>query len=257
MLRVVNAHLRDAEIFFNEEAHKYTTAKVKDMTSVTTLIKKFFSEFDADGILSKMERFGALAKKYPGMSRDEVKQSWKDKGSLAAKTGTRLHKFIEMYFNGIEDLEDSDAIAVEIGMFKNWFLDLDEHYSPYRTEWIIFDEELKIAGTIDMLFRVDAHDARKVAIFDWKCSKEIKFKNKYGKGLLPIGHVEDCNYNHYSLQLSLYKYLLEKNYGLVVEEMNLVVIHRTNSEALVIPVKDMSNEIANMLDTIATQKIPK
>lgn len=247
MLSALNYHHRDSGIFFDEEAHKYTTENVKDMTSVTTFIKKFFNEFDADKILSKMERFGALAKNYPGMTREQVKQSWKDKGSLAAQTGTRLHKYIELFFNGIEDDQDSEAILVEIDMFKDWICELDSKYVPFRTEWIIYDEELKIAGTIDMLFRVDATDARKVAIFDWKCSKEIKFKNKYEKARAPIEHLEDCNYTHYSLQLNLYKYLLEKNYDLQVVEMNLIVIHRNNSKAQIIPVHPMEREIKLIL----------
>jgi ATP-dependent exoDNAse (exonuclease V) beta subunit len=128
-------------------------------------------------------------------------------------------------------------------MFQDWFANLSPKYTPFRTEWIIYDEDLKIAGTIDMLFKIKE---KRVAIFDWKCSKEIKFKNSE-RAKFPLAHIDDCNFSHYSLQLNLYKFLLEKNYDLIVEEMNLVVIHRVNEAARVIPVKEMQHEIKKML----------
>ena len=39
----------------------------------------------------------------------------------------------------------------------------------------------------------------------------------------PSYDLMDCNYIHYSLQLSLYRYILEKYYGLKVEK--LLMIH--------------------------------
>jgi ATP-dependent exoDNAse (exonuclease V) beta subunit len=252
MLSILNQHTRDLEIFFDEKEHKYSTARETDFTSVTTFIKKFFNEFDADKILDKMARFGALRNKYPGMSKEDVKLSWKEKGRVASETGTQLHKYIEDFFNG-DDTGPAERIDVEIGMFKTWIGALDRKYIPYRTEWVIFDEDLRIAGTIDMLFRLNAYNPRKVAIFDWKCSKEIKYKNKYERPKPPLEHLDDCNFNHYRLQLNLYKFLLEKNYGLEVEEMYLVVIHRTNEAAQFIPVPPAFTEIQAMLQKHSVQ----
>lgn len=246
MLALINQHPRDSNIFFDEEKHAYKTTNVPDLTSVTTFIKKFFSEFDADAIIAKMARFGALGKKYPNMTPQQVKDAWALNGKLASEKGTKLHRYIELFFNGIQE-EDKVGIEPEVDMFYTWASNLDLKYRPFRTEWIIYDEELKIAGTIDMLFAVDVADRRKVAIFDWKCSKEIKFTNPYGNARAPLEYLKDCNYNHYSLQLNLYKYLLEKNYDLQVVEMNLVVIHSNNKEALLVPITNMQKEIRRML----------
>lgn len=30
--------------------------------------------------------------------------------------------------------------------------------------------------------------------------------NPFQQGLYPISHISDCNYNHYALQLNMYKY---------------------------------------------------
>lgn len=246
MLALINQHPRDLGIFFNEESHTYKTMKVASMTSVTTFIKKFFNEFDADAIISKMLRFGSSQKKYPGMSAQQIKDAWALNGKQASAKGTKLHKYIEFFFNG-QDVSDKGDIEVEVEMFYKWVSNLSPKLTPFRTEWIIYDEELKIAGTIDMLFSTDPLDHRKVAIFDWKCSKEIKYTNPYGNARAPIEYLKDCNYNHYSLQLNLYKFLLEKNYNLQVVEMNLVVIHSINEKALIVPITDMQKEIRRML----------
>ena len=52
---------------------------------------------------------------------------------------------------------------------------------------------------------------------DYKTNKEIKtegFKNYEGitqKMLFPLNHLDDCNLNHYTLQLSLYMYIILKH----------------------------------------------
>lgn len=244
MLQCLNYHPRDKFIYFDEEHHKYTTDKVKDMTSVTTFIKSFFTPFNADEVLNKLSRFGTLQKKYPNMTQGDVKAMWSNQGKQASERGTKLHKYIELFYNGISAPIDED-IKKEISMFKEWAIQMNR--TPYRTEWCIYDEELKIAGMIDMICRADPRDPRKLAIYDWKCSKEIKYKNKYSRARDPISHLEDCNFNHYSLQLNLYKYILEKNYNVEIVDMHLVVIHSNNEQCQLIPVRNMKEEIISML----------
>lgn len=248
MLALLNNHPRDKNIQFEEEGHKYTVLGRTDFTSVTTTIKKFFNAFDADKVLNKLTRFGVFEKKYPGKTIEQVKREWNENGRTASARGTRLHQYIEFFFNGIDTpYEEYLDLDIEVNMFYDFAAQLAPNMTPYRTEWYIFDEVHKLAGSIDMIFRVDPADARRVAIYDWKCSKEIKYSNKYEKSKSPIAHLEDCNYNHYSLQLNLYKYILEKRYGLVVVEMMLVIIHRNFSSFNLVAVKDMQREIGDML----------
>jgi len=76
-----------------------------------------------------------------------------------------------------------------------------------------------------MLYQVDEADPSKLVIVDWKRSKEIKRTayNQVGKG--PLSMVPDCNFYHYSLQLNLYRWILEKQYGKSIVGMYLVVVH--------------------------------
>ena len=56
---------------------------------------------------------------------------------------------------------------------------------------------------------------RKFEIYDWKHSTKVVGENgmpipdKYGKrAFAPISHVADTTFNHYALQLSIYRYIL-------------------------------------------------
>jgi hypothetical protein len=56
-----------------------------------------------------------------------------------------------------------------------------------------------------------------VHITDYKTNKEIKtegyvnWQGERSKMLPPVSHLDDCNLNHYSLQLSLYLYMILKH----------------------------------------------
>jgi len=97
---------------------------------------------------------------------------------------------------------------------------LDEtNYNAFRTEWVIYDEESKISGSVDMVYK-DPLDGKYI-IADWKRSKEIKMSNIWKSGNHPITHdLDDCNFIHYSLQLCIYKTILEKNYGIILPRKN-------------------------------------
>ena len=82
----------------------------------------------------------------------------------------------------------------------------------YRTEWTVFHEELKIAGSIDMIFE---NPDGTLQIYDWKRCKEIAKApafNKYSH-IACIDHLPDTNYWHYCLQLNTYKAIIEEKYG--------------------------------------------
>lgn len=249
MLSLLNNHPRDARISFEEDEHKYTVDGIGGYKSTTTFIKNFFKEFDADEVISKMVRVGAFTKKYGNKTPEQVKKDWKDSGISASERGSRLHKYIEDFYNGKETPDQKVAdLDVEVSYFYNFLRKIDQSsLLPYRTEWYIFDDEAKIAGSIDMVFQIDPRQPKRVAIYDWKCSKEIKLNNRYEKGKSPLAHLDNCNFNHYSLQQNMYKYILEKYYGFEVVEMKLVILHRNHPDFFLIDVKNMQKEIRSII----------
>ena len=101
------------------------------------------------------------------------------------------------------------------------------HLKPYRTEWMIYDEDLKLAGSIDMVYE---NSDGSLSIYDWKRAKEITKDNGFGETALTecIQHLPNSNFWHYSLQLNTYKAILERKYGKKVKDLYLVRLHPNN-----------------------------
>ena len=227
MLAQKNTHPRDKDISFQEDGHIYTICGDKYYKSCTTWIKSFFEKFNPDAVIDKMMESPQWPdSKYFGMSKDEIKTTWSENGKKAASFGTGMHKHIEEFYNGIE-LPESDEI--ELSYFKQFYQD-HMHMVPFRTEMMIYDEDIRICGSVDMLF---INDDGTLSIYDWKFSKEIHTFSYGKKGMTPLNHLNDCNFIHYSLQLNLYREILERKYGFVIRDMCLVFMHRELSESYI------------------------
>lgn len=220
MLALKNAHVRDQDITFQEDGHIYTIRGDKYYKSCTTWIKSFFEKFNADAIINKMMASDKWHEnKHFGMTKYEIKALWSENGKKAAEFGTSMHKHIEEFYNG-KDLPDQ--CPVELTYFMMFYLDHPE-LVPFRTEMMIYDEDIRICGSVDMLF---LNEDESLSIYDWKFSKEIQTYSYGKKGLGPLEHMNDCNTVHYSLQLNLYREILERKYGFVIRDMVLVFMHR-------------------------------
>jgi ATP-dependent exoDNAse (exonuclease V) beta subunit len=241
MLSQENKHSNDENIEFQETGHIYKVKKKRGYKSITTVVHNAFEKFDADKIIDNMMSSDNWeTNKYYGMTKAEIKKLWKDNGSDAANLGTTMHYLFEYHYNNMynTDLQMHPQFfqdfmnntnykeTIEYNYFKNF---VQEHpdLNAYRTEWAVYDEKKKIAGSIDMVFK---NNDGTLSIYDWKRTKKIDKFNNYGKFCLVegLGHIPDCNYWHYCLQLNLYKMILETNYGFKVKDLHLVVIHPEN-----------------------------
>ena len=82
--------------------------------------------------------------------------------------------------------------------------------------------------------------------------KEIKKTSwfiKYSKNPALL-HIPDLNYWHYSLQLNIYKMILERKYGVKVSEMYLVCLHPNHTNYQRIEVTNMSVELGSIVKQI-------
>jgi ATP-dependent exoDNAse (exonuclease V) beta subunit len=272
VLEEKNRHIRDENIEFIEDSHTYIVNKKETdiYTSVTTFIHFHFSKFDSDKIILNMMKGKNWNKnnKYWGMSPGQIKQSWDDNGKEQAGLGTQLHYDIECFMN-IEIKENNLQIdykhkdILEIYEFENpqadskqtarvewdYFLNFVRDYpdmQPYRTEMRIYDDKLKIAGSIDMIYK---NDDGTFSIYDWKRSKGIETKNIYKKFSTTncISHLPDLNFYHYSLQLNLYKYILEKNYNFKIKDLVLVQLHPNFGNYKLIQCLNLDKEIHDLI----------
>ena len=241
-----NAHERDSHITFDEGPHIYTIDGDSGFTSVTTWNHSHFEHFDADAIIANMMRSPnwQLGHKYYGMTPDEIKASWDKNRDEAAAAGTKMHYDIECYYNNMEVHNDS----VEYNYFKK-YLESYGHLKPYRTEWMVYHEELRLAGSIDMVYECD-DGSGDLLIYDWKRCRDIKKVDGFGKCANKdcIEHLPDTNYWHYCLQLNTYKAILEEKYGKKIRELYLVCLHPDNKNKSYqrIKVVDLQKEVQEL-----------
>lgn len=239
-----NNHSRDSRISFQDEGHIYTIKHPQCLngdtgfTSVTTFIHSFVEKFNADKIIDNMMKSPNWPNnKYFGMTKTQIKDLWKENSIEASTAGTKLHLDIERTYNGVIVNNDS----LEYNYFLNFHNDY-KYLKPYRTEWLIFDEKLRLSGSVDMVFQTGDGT---LEIYDWKRSKEIVKNSRYNKWMNNsiISHLPDTNFWHYSLQLNVYKAILNKNYGVKVTDLYLVCLHPNHTNYLRIPAADLQYEV--------------
>lgn len=239
-----NPHERDNNISFDEGPHIYTIDGDSDYLSVTSWNHSHFPHFDADKIINKMMKGRNWTKsKYFGMTAGEIKKQWNDNGASASADGTKMHYDIECFYNNMDIFNDS----IEYGYFWEFYEDFN-YLKPYRTEWMVWDKDLKMAGSIDMLFE---NPDGSLEIYDWKRSKEIKMTNRWGNSFTNcISHIADSNFWHYALQLNTYKFLLEKNYGKKINGMYLICLHpnNLNNSYIRLEVPHLKKELVDLME---------
>ena len=215
---------------------------------MTKFLHCFFSEFDADKVIANMKKSPKWPEsKYFGMTDQEIIDTWDKSGKEASGAGTNMHLAIEQHLNGA--LNRIDPVVKETKeweYYMNFWRDVNQDLEPYRTEWEVWDEEHKLTGSIDMVFKRKSDGA--FVIYDWKRSKEIKMENKWGSGLGPMNHLPDSNYWHYTLQLNVYRWFLQKHYGLKIVDLCIVIFHPNNTNYQKFKLNILDDEIEDMLD---------
>ncbi len=240
-LKNLNSHARDECIRFDELPHIYYVHGVAYDISVTGFVHKFFPHFDADKIIDKMMNSSRWEESnYYGMTKEEIMQEWDDNRDFAAHQGTIMHRDIELHYND----EKVSNKSKEFNHFLEFASDYS-HLKPYRTEWEVYDEELLLAGSIDMIFE-DTDGS--LVIYDWKRSKEIKEDNRWDSGKYPLSHLPHANYWHYSLQLNIYKKILEKNYGKKISGLYLLWLHPNKDTYIRIEAANLEDDVEKMFN---------
>ena len=232
---------------FNNAIHQYKASE-KILTPVTRFVNSFFPEFDAKRIAKR------YAAKH-GLDVADVLAEWKANGQLAATMGTAVHRYAEveiqnLIFDGPQNNHyDGYYRAVDRVIAK-----LLKRFEFINTERIVFSVKLGLAGTIDLLMRDPENDD--ILIFDWKTNKEITTQNSYNQfALSPIGHLDNCHFAKYSLQLNTYKRIMQAENYFPGAAFRMALIHlENNGEGTVtdkwFKVRDMDDEIDSMIEWI-------
>ena len=121
------------------------------------------------------------------MTSKEIQAKWR-KMVKAAIAGTKMHYDIECFYNN-ESVENN---STEFNYLKAFNDKIGKTMIPYRIEWMIYDKELQLAGSIDMIYKDKEDDS--LIIYDWKRCKEIKTKQFETATTECIEHLPNSNF---------------------------------------------------------------
>ena len=251
---------QNGDIAFENESHTYWNVNNNERyVSVTTLIHKYTQEFDKEfwsaykalekllpkdswaiekkSLLSS-QKFNKEILEIYGISeldfnktQQGILDAWDEENKKSCERGTKIHEEIE---NSFYD-HPKDISLQKFGLGGKFecrkdYSELDLEFGVYP-EYLIYRESddgiLRIAGQVDLIVK----EGNEITIIDHKTNKEINKKSGFNsatksssKMKFPLNNLMDCNFYHYTLQLSTYAWMLQKiNPDFVIK--NLILNH--------------------------------
>jgi len=241
-------------ITFKEDTHQYFDPGGNEFTSVSRVISSVTPQFDREGISMAIAQKKA---KEEGIdierAQNIILQDWDHKKNSAIDRGNWIHDNIEAYLT-IANCEDVLVpVAKRIANFA-------AGYYKYFPEALIYHSAYSVAGQSDLVLQRTKDKKGLVDFFDYKTneSKGIYFdsvKRKDGKIVkhynqflnAPLDHMEHCNYNTYSLQLSMYAYMAAETFNIQVGRLGIIFIDN-NLDIRVYPVPYLKLEVIALLE---------
>ena len=204
-------------IIFKEDGHTYESNDQDniDWVSVTSVVSMFKEPFDSKTIANKSSK--NKRSKWHGMTPKEILDAWEGEKNRAIKLGNWYHNQRE---SDMLELNTIQKEGIEVPIIKPLVKENGIKIAPEQKlsdgvypEHLVYLKSAKLCGQADVVEIVDGV----ININDYKTNKEIKekgFTNWEGitkKLYNPVSHLDDCNLNHYNLQLSIYAYIIKKH----------------------------------------------
>lgn len=256
-------------VAYNDKDHVYWI-KGSDLKciSVTTLIGKYCQPFDerfwseyksverlmgfrfkevkGDLISKKTKITAAFLKKYNIElskfleTKQDILKEWEKNKNNACEIGTRIHakqegnalngnhEYVKKFYNGGKFRAVTDNKIIP---------GIECHYPELLLSYISPDKSLRIAGQADLVM-IDKD--MNVVVIDYKSNTSIdknsyfnKITKKHQMMQYPLGHIQDSNYWHYALQLSVYGWMIKQLYPEAkIKDMRLIHIDRNTEKVL-------------------------
>jgi len=235
--------INDTTIYFEEQSHKYTDNFGRTYISITQFIHQFFPKFEAETIAFRIAQ-------RDGVSLESILEDWEQKRVSAAKFGTKIHRFMELYAQGKEHLwpqeykGNQDEKTIDYIMRGRKIIDaMKKTTEIYATEEIVFLPELQLAGTIDLILK----KGNKYILVDWKTNSKPIDDTSFNKGFGALEGVEDSLINIYSIQLGLYRYIFARMMNISVDKVSTYIVHLTDRGVKKIKTLDMSDTVEKLI----------
>lgn len=247
----------NGDVAFNDEQHVYFNVKNPDekYISVTTLIHRFTQPFDSEfwsayKTLEKLlpkdswalekksllstQRFNKELLEMYNISENDFNReqqalldAWDEENRKSCDRGTKIHEEIEHSFYKNPNAGQLQKFGIG-GKFecKKDYYDLDIENGVYPEYLIYFNsDDLHLAGQIDLIIK----SGNEIVLVDHKTNKKIDQKSgfnatskSYAKMKYPLNTLYDCNFYHYSMQLSTYAWMLQQiNPSFIIKDLIL------------------------------------
>ena len=249
---------QNGNVCFNNDSHCYWNVNDNEKyISVTTLIHRFTQPFDKefwsaykaleklipkDGwtiekkSLLNSKKFDKAILEVYNISENEFNEvqqgildDWDNENKKSCERGTKIHEEIENSFYKSPSEISLQKFGIG-GKFecKKDYPELDLEYGVYP-EYLVYRESddgiLRIAGQVDLIVK----SGNEITIIDHKTNKKIDMKSGFNtatrstsKMKYPLNTLDDCNFWHYTMQLSTYAWMLQKiNPNFVIKDLIL------------------------------------
>lgn len=197
-------------IRFEEKEHKYEREDGERYISVSSLVHMYEKQKNWDEICRKKA-------KAEGMTFQELKAKWENKRIKSSEAGTIFHLIRE---EELINQESPEFYGVKCGKKTCEFseglkysIDIQKlSNNTVYPELMIYDHKYKVCGQSDKVIVTK----NTIHVWDYKTDTEIKrsaFSSKWvepEKLEYPLGHLDNCNFNQYSIKMSLYMFMLWK-----------------------------------------------
>lgn len=243
---------------YNDKLHKYWIKDTKqNCISATTLIHRyttfdeaFWSSYKALEAIMGVDNFKEVKKKLLAskvfnesyltnanidielfnQKKAEVLKEWAVKRDESCVRGTIFHREKELG-HLVGDTPEIKQLGLGGTFIPNTTNKIEtgtqKVYPELLVSWVSKDGKLRLAGQIDLAV-IDGND---LYILDYKSSKTIDKKSYFDSRTkksqmmkYPLNNLQDSNFWHYSLQLSIYAWMIKKSHP-EVEIKRLIIIH--------------------------------
>lgn len=245
------------EVTYYDEPHQYFINDEK-YVSVTTLIHEYQEEFDEDYWSQfKANQFG--------LTQKEIIRAWNFINRKGTMKGSLIHDYSENVLKNKVFKYPKDEIIQEFGfdpitveydktkiLVDKFREDTKGVLIPISVEQVVYDKQTKISGMFDILFW-NVLD-QEFQIWDNKTNKVFTMESeRYMLGDLSL--LQESDLEIYSLQLEMYKQIIERNTSIKLGKSYVVWYYHNNPDYQIIPMKNRKFYIdkifENRLKTLA------
>lgn len=294
MLKVLKDSFKDFK--FYEDGHYYTYKDKPVGISVTKFIAEYENEFNQQEVaekvleknLTKYNKAQQMIKHFPSddenawayeseleqyledlklpITIEDILAEWKYKADFACRKGSVCHLYAQSLWNGEraelyewnEQQKFINAVDKIVNQANNFFDDYEDKLEHLQDELVVGSAEYDIASAVDHLFYNKLTGG--LVLVDYKTNSYMSGYNKkaYSKKMLPpLDHINDDALHHYYIQLSIYKFLIEKYTGLKVDEMFIVYMSENIENYEIIEIPYLKEEVKKILELRKVNKMAR